>query len=296
MNTITYTQIKPKLTLASAMFIFGTIGIFRKYIPLPSSVIALSRGVIGTLFLLLAVLLKKDKISFKAVKNNLWQLILSGILIGFNWIFLFEAYRYTTVATATLCYYMAPIFVILASPLILKEKLTCKKIICVNVALIGMVFVSGILQTGFSAAKELKGVLLGLMAALFYAVIILINKKIQNISAYDKTILQLGSAAIVLLPYTLLTENISSITITPFVGAMLCITGVVHTGVAYAIYFSVMDKLKAQTVALFSYIDPVVAIILSALFLREKMNLWSAVGAILVLSATLISEMPEKKP
>ncbi len=114
---------KAKFTLIAAMFLFGTIGIFRRYIPLPSGLLALARGVIGAAFLLAAVLLRKDRLSWQAIRRNLLLLCVSGVLIGFNWILLFESYQYTTVATATLCYYMAPIFVILASPFFFRERL-----------------------------------------------------------------------------------------------------------------------------------------------------------------------------
>lgn len=283
-----------KFLLLLSMFIFGTIGIFRKYIPLPSSLLAMSRGFIGTLFLLVVIFIKKEKMCWKSIKSNLLLLVLSGAFIGFNWIFLFEAYRYTTVATATLCYYMAPIFVILVSPLFFKEKLTLKKSICVAVAITGMVFVSGILQSGFNATKEMKGVVLGLMAALLYAGVVVMNKHIKSVSAFDKTIVQLGTSAVVLLPYTMLTENLAEITFTPTLIIMLCIVGIVHTGIAYTLYFGVMDKLKAQTVALFSYVDPVVAILLSAVILHESIGVWGYIGAVLVLGATLVSELPEK--
>ena len=286
---------KSKLLLILSTFLFGTIGIFRKFIPLPSSVIALARGIIGMLFLLMVVFIKKDKLSWKAIQRNLLFLCLSGAMIGVNWILLFEAYQYTTVATATLCYYMAPIFVILVSPLFFKEKLTPKKILCVVIALIGMALVSGIFQAGFAGISELKGILLGLGAACLYASIVILNKKIKDVSAYDKTIVQLGIAAVVLLPYTLLGENLAKITFSPLAVVLLIILGVLQTGIGYALYFGTIEHLKTQTVALFSYIDPVVAIILSAVLLREKLTLWGVAGAILVLGSTLISELPERK-
>jgi len=286
---------KSLIMLISAMFIWGTIGIFRKYIPLPSSTLAFVRGFIGTIFLILLILVKREKIQWSAVKANLFMLIASGAFIGFNWILLFESYRYTSVATATLCYYMAPIIVILASPFALKEKLTVKKLICVAVALSGMVLVSGVIGVEFTGAGEFKGIFFGLGAALFYATVMLMNQKIRNIPAYDKTIMQLASAAIVVLPYTLLTEDLTGITYTPFIILMILILGIVHTGIAYALYFGSMDNLKAQTIALFSYIDPITAIILSATLLREGMGAMEAVGAVLVLGATIVSELPEKK-
>lgn len=280
--------------LILAMTIFGTIGIFVKYIPLPSSVIACARGFIGVAFLLLMSFIKKSKISFKDIKNNLLLLVISGAFIGINWILLFEAYRYTTVATATLCYYMAPIFVTIASPFILKEKLTIKKGLCVFTALIGMVFVSGILGTD-SLQINVPGILCGIGAAFFYACVILLNKHIKDISSYDMTMTQLFVASGVILPYNLITADVSTSDLGVMAIVCLLIVGIVHTGFSYMIYFSSISSLKAQTVAIFSYIDPVIAIILSALILKEKMGLFGFIGAVLILGSTLISELNLKK-
>lgn len=286
-----------KLQLTVSMTIFGTIGIFVRDIPLPSSVLALVRGLIGALFVFFFLKYKKCSISLDAIRQNAKMLCFSGIALGVNWILLFESYRYTTVATATLCYYLAPIFVIFVSPFLLQEKLTAKKAVCVFFALLGMAFVSGIFQTGIPALSEAKGILYGLGAAAFYASVILMNKKIREISAYDKTIMQLAVAAIVLLPYILLTENIGALaaSITPFVLFLLLLVGVVHTGIAYVLYFGSMKDLNANTIAIFSYIDPIVAILLSALFLKERMGLYGVIGAVLVLGATFISERTEKE-
>lgn len=280
--------------LILAMSIFGTIGIFVKYIPLPSSVIACVRGFVGVLFLLLVTFIKRNPISFKAIKKNLILLLVSGIFIGINWILLFEAYRYTTVATATLCYYMAPIFVTIASPFILKEKLTLKKGLCVLTALVGMVFVSGIVGSG-SLHINAAGILCGIGAAFFYACVILLNKHLKDISPYDMTMTQLFAASAVILPYTLLTADISTVSLDTKAFICLAIVGIIHTGFAYMIYFSSISELKAQTVAIFSYIDPVIAIILSALLLKEEMGMYGIIGAVLILGSTLFSELNFKK-
>jgi drug/metabolite transporter (DMT)-like permease len=290
MNTVN----KAKASLIFAMLVFGTIGVFVRYIPLPSSVIALTRGIIGTLFLLLTALRRKEGISVSAIRANLFYLCLSGIFIGINWILLFEAYRYTTVATATLCYYMAPVFVTLSAPFVIKEHLTKKKILCVAGALAGMVLVSGIWKTGISETGEIRGILLGTGAAVFYASVILLNKKLRDISAYDKTMMQLAAASIVLLPYTLLTENMSLMVLTPTAVILLAVVGILHTGISYTLYFGSMKDLEAQTIAILSYIDPIVAILLSALFLKEYIGVTGVAGAVMVLGSALISELPEK--
>lgn len=287
-------QNKARFTMILAMLIFGTIGIARRYIPLPSSILALVRGTIGSIFLLIVVFCSGKKLSLKAIKANLVLLVVSGAFIGANWILLFEAYRYTSVATATLCYYLAPVFVILTAPLILKEKMTVRKLICAAIALMGMVFVSGVIGTGLNLS-EMKGILFGIGAAILYACVVLMNQKIKNIGAYDKTIMQLGTAAITLLPYTLLTEDFSGIVLTKETVMLVLVVGILHTGIAYALYFGSMSSLSAQTVALFSYIDPVMAILLSALVLREPMGITGALGAVMILGSTLVSEIQIKR-
>lgn len=285
---------KEKLMLISSMVIFGTIGVFRKFIPLPSATIAMTRGFVGALFLLLLTAVRRQGLSVERIRRNLVLLIISGVAMGFNWILLFEAYNYTSVATATLCYYMAPTFIILASPIFLQERLSGRKIVYVIISLLGMVLVSGVLETDKSGGDQVRGVLYGLGAAVLYASVILMNKRLKPISAYEKTVVQLLAAAIVLLPYTALTGDLSGLQFAPLTVIMLAIVCIVHTGVAYALYFGCMEKLPAQTLALFSYIDPVVAVLLSALLLHEKLSVLTLIGAVLVLGSAVLSELPEK--
>ena len=284
-----------KMSLAGAMVVFGTIGLFVRNIAMPSSVIAFIRGAVGTAFLVIFCLLTGKKFSFDKVKEKLLILCLSGAAIGINWIFLFEAYRYTTVATATLCYYMAPVFVIVMSSVIYKEKLTVKQICCTLAALAGMVFVSGVAETGIGNITEMKGVILGVLAAVFYSSVVLMNKSLGSVPAYDKTIVQLFGAAAVILPYCLATVKVSDIGFDKKSVIMLAIVSIVHTGIAYTAYFGSMKNLQSQTIAIMSYIDPLVAIALSAVVLKEKMSVLSIVGAAMILSATLLSEINLKR-
>ena len=284
-----------KIKIITAMVTFGTIGIFVRYIPLPSSIIALVRGVLATFFLLAVMACGNRWPDKAAITRNLALLLISGALIGFNWILLFEAYNCTSVAVATLCYYLAPVFVIIASPFVLGEKLTARKTLCVIAALVGMVLVSGVIQNyvngGNTEDLNLTGVLLGIGAGALYATIILINKKLKDISSYDTTVMQLAAASIVLVPYCLLTVNMGVLEITPVSMALLLIVGIVHTGIAYVLYFGSIKELPAQTVAIFSYIDPILAVLLSALLLKENMDMLSILGAVMIMGSTFVSEM-----
>lgn len=274
-----------------SMAIFGSIGIFRRYIPLSSSALASFRGISGSLFLLAAAKIQKKQIRHHIGMKKIIWLVITGAVMGVNWILLFEAYNSTTVATATLCYYMQPTIVILLSPLVFKESLTAKKWLCVILSIIGMVFVSGIIGNGMPPFSESKGILFGIGAAILYAAVVIMNKKLPGLDAYEKTIIQLLSAGIILVPYLLISRQSFRVEWTPTAIVMLVIVGFVHTGVAYALYFGSMDGVKAQTVAIFSYLDPIVALLLSTVILNERMTVWGIVGAILIMGAALISEI-----
>lgn len=281
-----------KMKLLTAMFIFGSIGIIRKYIPYPSSVIALVRGFIGMLFLLVVMCCKKERISKEQIGKNLLLLCISGLFLGGNWMFLFEAYRYTSVSVATMCYYMAPMLVIMISPIVFKEPLTKKKGMCAVSAILGMILVSGILESEISGYK---GILFGLTAAVMYAGVVILNKFISDISAGARTVFQLGAAAVTLFPYVLFTEDAAALDTDITVLLLLLLMGIVYTGIAYSLYFDSIKKIPAQTAALFSYIDPAVAVILSLVVLKEKLSASAVIGVLLVMGAAVVSELPDKK-
>lgn len=277
---------KDKLSMILSMVIFGTIGIFVELIALPSGLIAAFRGITGALVILIVMLLKKHKPDFENIKKKLWLLILSGVAIGFNWILLFEAYRHTGIPVATVCYYTAPVIVLALSPFILNEKLTLRQVICILLALCGIVSVSGVLQGGTS---KIFGVALGLGAAVLYASVVLMNKFMGEVPAYEKTAIQLITAGLIVLPYAIFTSTDVSFDSKSIV--ILLIVGVVHTGFAYLLYFDAVKKLKAQTVAIFSYIDPASAIILSAIIFMQIPKGFEIVGALLIMCGAFFSEI-----
>ena len=278
--------------LILSMVIFGTIGVFRRNIALPSDVIAFARGIMGSVFLILYQKLRGGSFFLSGIsRKKLALLVITGGLIGFNWILLFEAYNYTSVAVATLCYYMQPMIVLIVSPFLLKESLTAKKILCALAALAGMVLVSGIAGGTSAGAGRIKGVLFGLFAAVLYASVVLLNKKITGVPVIEKTTIQLFSAAVCLIPYMIAQVTFTFFKLSGYGTVMLLITGIVHTGIAYVLYFGAVEKLPAQTCALFSYIDPVTAILLSAFLLHEPMGITGMIGTVLIIGAAVISEL-----
>lgn len=282
-----------KLRNITAMLIFGTIGLFVKNIELSSSEIALTRGFIGGVTLILATIFLKKKISFEAIKNNLYLLIFSGLAVGLNWIFLFQGYKYTSISNATLSYYFAPVFVTILAPFILKEKLTLSKFLCVLMALVGMFCIVGV--DGINGGSDLIGIAYGLLAAGFYASVILMNKFLKEIDSIEITVIQLISATITLLPYVLYVEGLGILSVSSVSIPYILMLGIVHTGIAYLLYFSSLQGLKGQTIAVLSYIDPVFAIIISAVILKEQLGFLQIIGGVLILGSSFLSEFLNRK-
>ena len=274
--------------MAAAMLVFGTIGLFVKNIGFPSSFISFARALTGSIFIALFMLFSGHGLDKKSVLKNLKLLIPSGIAMAFNWICLFEAYRFTGVAVGTLCYYMAPVIVVILSPVFLKEKLTAINVTSVLAAVVGAVLISGVVS---GSAKSAKGILLGLAAAALYSTVVMINKFVKNLSPIETTFVQLSTAAVTMIPYILLTEDITTFVFDRRSVIFTLIVGVFHTGIVYMIYFSSVQKIPAQTTAVFSYIDPVTAIILSAVVLGERLDAVQLIGTFLILAATLFNEL-----
>ncbi|PGL66758.1 DMT family transporter [Bacillus sp. AFS055030] len=281
---------KSKIQFLLSMVIFGTIGVFIRYIDLASSEIALLRGLIGSLFLITYMLIGKKKLSWASVKNNVYILLLSSITLGGNWIFLFQAYKYTTVSNAALSYYFAPVFVLILSPLVLKERLSTKKLICILIAIIGMILVvsSGGLST--TRLEDFIGIGYGLLAAVFYASLMLLNKFIKNMGGLEITLIQLGTASFLLIPYVFITEGFGILELSVSSMPLLFILGMVHTGIGFLLFFSSMQKLSGQSIAALSYVDPITSLFISTVFLHEKMTIVQLIGGALLLGSTFISE------
>ncbi len=282
-----------KIKLIFSMIIFGSIGIFVRYIDLPSEVIAMIRGIVGSLVLLLFSVVSGRKPDITAIKKNLPVLLISGTAMGFNWILLFESYRYITVSLATLCYYLAPVFVIALSPVILKEKTNAVKIVSTFVALMGMVLISGVMNDAQSV--NMTGIMLGVGAAVLYASVMLMSKFIKDISSDDSTIVRLGVAGVAVGIYAAFTQDIASLRPDMLSLVLVAFVAVFHTGITYKMYFSSMEELPAQTVAIYSYIDPVVSIILSIMILSESFSMTEVLGAVMILGSTLACEISGSK-
>ena len=281
---------KSRLFIIISMVIFGTIGVFRRNIAVSSGELALLRAVMAVGVIIVFMILSGKKIDFAVIKRALPWLNVSGIAMGFNWILLFEAYNYTTVSAATLSYYFAPVLGTVASVFLLKEKVSKKQIICFLGATFGIIMITGVGEVS-SGNKHFYGILLGLSAAVLYASVVLLNKRIKDVDGITRTLFQFIAAVVVLLPYVLLSNGIN-LSVLDKTGVWSIVTlGVIHTGLAYCMYFSALKNLDGQEAAILSYVDPLVAVVLSLTVLNEKMGIMQIIGGIMILTFTLLNEI-----
>ena len=282
-------KLSPRWMLIVSMTVFGTLAPFVRAISVSSGELALYRAVLAAALIALFLLVTKQPIPFRAIRKEVPLLLLSGAAMGFNWILLFEAYKYTTVSNATLSYYFAPVLVTLACPVLFREKLTRKQILCFFMSTLGIVLITGTGGTGGS--NHLLGILFGLCAAVLYATVILVNKFIKNVQGIHRTFLQFLAAIVVLVPYVLSTGGITLGSLNTLGWANLLIVGFVHTGITYCLYFSALKELPGQKAAILSYIDPLVAVIISVAILGEPMTIPQILGGALILGFTLWNEI-----
>ncbi len=270
-----------------ALFLYGTIGFFLHFIEYSSDFVVLCRGFFGSLFIGAVLYLKKERIDTEAIRKNLFLMILSGASLGFNWVFLFMGYRYG-MAISSLCNYMAPIIVVVITAVFYKEQINWKQVLCIITAFIGMLLLIGIF--GNNEGIDIRCVVYGSLAALGFVILVLCNRKLKGIKPLEKTLVQLFVSMIVVLPYVMINDSFPKHFDLLSV-ILVLVLGFVHTGLAYICYFSSIDVLPAQTIAVLGYLEPVLNVLIGALVFSEQIGLSGIIGAILILAASLGNEI-----
>ena len=280
---------KARWMLIVSMVTFGTLGPFVRNIPVASGELALYRAMLAAALIGVFLLVTGQKIPFREIRREVPLLLFSGVAMGFNWILLFEAYKYTTVSVATLSYYFAPVIVTAVCPMLFREKMTKKQGVCFVMSTVGLVLITGI--GNLSGGRDLLGIGFGLGAAVLYATVILLNKFIKNVQGIHRTFLQFLAAILVLVPYVLMTGGVTLAGMGTVGWVNLLIVGFFHTGITYCLYFSSLKELPGQKAAILSYIDPLVAVLISVTVLGEAMTLPQVVGGAMILGFTLWNEI-----
>ena len=270
-----------------ALTLYGTIGLFLHFVSYSSEFVVLCRGLFGSLFIYLVLLFRKEKIDREAVRKSLFMLALSGIALGLNWVFLFAGYRYG-IAISSLCNYMAPIIVVVITSLFYKERINLKQILCIVMAFAGMLLMLGIFEG--NSTVDMRCVLYGSLAAVGFVVLVLINRRIRDIPQMEKTLIQLLFSMLAVLPYVYFNNGFPKVFDLRSALVVLML-GFLHTGVAYIFYFSSIDTLPAQSIAVLGYLEPVMNLLIGALVLHEKIDISGILGALLIILASIGNEV-----
>ena len=292
---------KEKLKLIFISATFGTIGIVTHFIPLGSAAIVFYRALLGGIFIVIMTYLSGKTVNLNAMGKNFFVLVWTGFFMGLNWVFQFEAFRVSTVAIGTVCYNTMPIFLLIIASFMFKERISIKSVVCILIATIGVVLVSNVINTGIHS-NEVLGCFYGILGAVNYALIVIFNRKLSNIETHDKVIFQFIFSAIIMFIYVVFIQRSGlffekSISNRDLLVGIFCILllSFFHTGFCYVHYFNAVSRLKAETVAILTYIDPVVALFTSYFILKEKTTGIQMIGAGLILVSTLANELIKSK-
>lgn len=271
----------------AALLLFGSNGLVAEQISLGSYEIVFVRTLTGTAFLLGMFLLAKYRFSFFQNKKHCLFLLLSGAAMGASWMFLYEAYQQIGVSMASLVYYCGPVIVMICSPLVFREALTWPKLTGFCCVLLGIFLVNGSM---FQNKGNSWGLICGGMSALMYAVMVICNKKAVSVTGLENSLIQLASAFLTVAVFTGMKQGIAlQMEVNDWVPVL--VLGIINTGIGCWFYFSSIGSLPVQTVAVLGYLEPLSAVILSVLILKEQMSGRQILGALLILGGAVFGEV-----
>lgn len=273
------------LKYISALLLFGSNGIVAKHICLPSWEIVFWRTLIGSLFLTAVFFAAHRKIAFAQQKRDCLFISLSGAAMGTSWLFLYEAYSQIGVGAASLLYYCGPVIVMALSPLMFQERLTRTRAAGFAAVLAGITLVN----ESFGETLNVFGLFCGLMSAVMYALMVLLNRKSESIKGLENAALQLMISFLTVALFTGLKTGFQ-MSLPEGSLAWIGVLGLVNTGTGCYLYFSSIGDLSVQTVATLGYTEPLSAVVLAALVLGENMPLSRIAGAALIIGGSIFCE------
>lgn len=270
-----------------ALLLFGTNGIVASRIALSSYEIVLLRTMIGSILLIALFLLNKGHFQFYRRKKDFLFLAISSMAMGISWMFLYEAYQQIGVSLSSLLYYCGPVIVMALSPLLFREKLTLPKIFGFALVLLGLVLVNGNIV---GDTQSHWGILCGILSAVMYAFMVICNKKAVQITGMENATLQLTVSFLTVAVFVTAVKGIQ-VDATSADLPWILLLGLVNTGIGCYFYFSSINDLPVQTVAICGYLEPLSAVVFSVLLLKESMSLAQVIGAVLIIGGAVLGSI-----
>lgn len=274
-----------------ATLLFGSNGIVSSHILLSSYEIVLFRTLLGSVFLVMLFLLTGGRFHAKEYRRDFIFVLLSGLAMGASWMFLYEGYQQIGVGMATLLYYTGPVFVMILTPIIFKEKLTAPKVIGFAIVFVGIILINGI-----SGGQRISawGLICAMLSALTYTVLVIFNKQSKHIVGMENAAIQLCGSFVVVAAFVGIKEHFA-FTVLPADWPWILLLGIVNTGIGCYLYFSSLSGLSVQTIAICGYMEPLSAVLLAAILLSEIMTPMQIVGAICIIGGAMLGELLDIK-
>jgi drug/metabolite transporter (DMT)-like permease len=269
-----------------AVLLFGTAGLFAKWIHLPAVAITFGRVLFSSITLGLFMLVRKESFAAES-RKDLMLLILAGAVLALHWWSFLQSIQLSTVAIGTVTFSSFPLFVTFLEPAVFHQKPSRKNILTAVVILIG-VFVT---VPSFSFENHMfRGILTGLFSALTYAVLTIMNKSFTGrYSGTMTAFYEQSSAAVFLLPFALKAGFHPTFAET----GMLVFLGIFTTAAAHTLFISSLRDIPAQLAGICSSMETVYGILFAFLFLSEVPSLREIIGAVIIIGAVAAAQLSE---
>ena len=275
-----------RIKLVLVMIIWGSLGVFTRSIPLSALSLAFLRAFIALPVLFVVMKMKKGD---KVKGQLLLPYLISGVLLGFGWLTLFYGFKHTSISSAVMIYNMCPVYVMIFAPLVLKETISKIQIAVIFISFLGLFLIVG---HNLSEGYGYMGLVLSAVSGMLYATIVLINRSIKvRVDNQTATFVQILTAMIVLLPFVLIDGNVFTVVQLDAIAVIYTILlGVLHTGVAYTMFFSVYAHMKSVEIVSYSFLEPLFGILFSVIFIGETLTFPQIIGGFLILGSNYLGQ------
>lgn len=276
------------LLLHFAVLFFGMAGVISRGLTLPSFAVTFGRVFFSSITLFIVIKLTKTPMRLQS-KGDLWAYIAAGVIMALHWTTFIQSVQVASVAVGTITFSTFPLFVTFIEPVIFKEKLKVKSIVCAVMMLLGVF----ILVPPDGAGATVEGILVGMVSALTYAILSLLNRRFSSryagsvVCFYEQFI-----ATIVLLPFILAEPP----AVTGKDILLLILLGVFCTALAHSLFVSSFKKIRVQTAGIISGgMESVYGILLAFLLLGEPPTVREIIGGCVVIAVTIYTTLANSK-
>lgn len=272
-----------------AMLISGSIGLFVRLIDLSPINIVFFRCAFGAITLGIYILIFKRN-AMTIPRSELLPILGCGLVLVANWIFLFAAFKQTSITVAVSIYYLAPVLVTLYGLLFLGQKGTKAVVLGILLAFLGAALVSGITVEDILELNIL-GASYAFCAAVLYAALILLSKGVKHTDSAVTALVQTTVGTLVLSFFADFDIAFADLN-----WGLVVAIGAVHTALLYILFFRGIRDSPILLVALLGFIDPLFAIFLDRFALGNEISTVQLIGIVCIVLALTLKAFSENKP